>query len=226
MTKYLIFDAGPLINFSMNGLLHIIEKLQKEFKGEFLITKEVKQEIIDRPLNIPRFELGAIRLKQLFNDNVIKHADLSENEINELREIRNKLMQTANNTFFTKKRSVHLIDKGESAALALSSIMKRKSKENVPLVIDERTTRVLCENPENLRKLFEKKLHTSIKANKKNYELFQDFKIIRSTELAYIANKKKLFQIPDPKLMEGVLYGLKFKGCSISEKEVETLKRM
>src|SRR3989344_5329454 len=35
--KYLIFDAGPLINFSMNGLLPMLEKLKKEFKGQFII---------------------------------------------------------------------------------------------------------------------------------------------------------------------------------------------
>ena len=42
--KHLIFDSGPLINFSMNGALHVLERLNKEFKGDFLITKEVKEE--------------------------------------------------------------------------------------------------------------------------------------------------------------------------------------
>ena len=224
--KYLIFDAGPLINFSMNGLLHLFPKLKQEFQGEFLITKEVKEEIIDRPLKIPRFQLGAIRLNQLFKKGIIKHAELSKQEIEELKKIRNNFMQTANNSFFTKKRSLHLIDKGESAALALSTIMKRKSNQDVPLVIDERTTRMLCENPENLRKLLEKKLHTQVKANKNNYKMFQDFKIIRSTELAYIANKRGLLEMKDPKALEAMLYGLKFKGSSISEKEINILKRM
>lgn len=210
----------------MNGLLHILEKLQKEFQGEFLITKEVKEEVIGRPLKIPRFQLGAMRINELFKKGVIKHANISKQEVEELRELRNKFMQTANSSFITKKRSLHLIDKGESAALALSVIMKRKSGKDVPLVIDERTTRVLCENPENMRKLLEKKLHTQVKANKNNYKIFQGFKIIRSTELGFIAYKKKLFELQNPKLLEAVLYGLKFKGCSISEKEVVELSRM
>ena len=63
--KYLIFDSGPLINFALNGLLPLLKKLKKEFKGEFLITKEVKNEIIDYPQNIKRFELEALQLKQL-----------------------------------------------------------------------------------------------------------------------------------------------------------------
>ncbi|MFH1359282.1 MAG: hypothetical protein ABIH37_05315 [archaeon] len=224
--KALIFDSGPLINFSMNGSLHIIEKLQKEFKGDFLITKEVKEEIIDHPKTIPRFELGALKLESLFKKQIIKHADITKEEVDELREIRSKLMQTANSMFKTNRREVHLIDKGESAALALSIIMKRKTNQDVPLVVDERTTRMLCERPENLKKLMEKKLHTSIMANTKSYESFRGFKIIRSTELAYIAYKKNLYDLKDPKIFEAMVYGLKFKGCSISEKEVEEYSKM
>jgi len=224
--KYLIFDSGPLINFSMNGLLDLLEELKLAFKGEFLITKEVKEEIIDHPKTIQRFKLGALRLQALFKRGIIKHADITQNEVDELKTIRNNLMQTANTLFKTKKRDVHLIDKGECAALALSIIMKRKVNLDVPIVIDERTTRMLCEKPENLRKLMEKKLHTSIKANTKNYDSFKGFKIIRSTELAFIANKKNLLKMQDPKVLEAVLYGLKFKGCSISEKEVKDMIRM
>jgi len=224
--KHLIFDAGPLINFAMNGSLHIIRRLKKEFKGDFLITKEVKQEIIDRPLNIPRFELEALQIKALFDEGIIKHADLTQSDIEQLRQKRERLMQIANNTFKTKKGYVHLIDKGESAALALALIMKQKAKKLPPIVVDERTTRILCENPENLRKLFEKKFHTSIKANTKNYAFFKDFQIIRSTELAYLAHKKQLFEIKDPRALGAMLYGLKIKGCSISQEEVEQMKKL
>ena len=224
--KYLIFDAGPLINFSMNGLLDSFEKLKQTFKGEFLITKEVKKEIIDHPKTVKRFELGAIRLEQLYNKGVFKLADINQEEVDELRRLRDNFLQKANSMFKTKKREVHLLDRGECAALALSTILKRKNNEDVPLVIDERTTRILCENPENLKKLMEKKLHTSIKANTSSYDLFKGFKIIRSTELAYMIHKKDLFKLDHPKAFEAIVYGLKFKGCSISEKEVQALSRM
>ena len=224
--KYLIFDAGPLINFSMNGLLDSFEKLKQTFKGEFLITKEVKKEIIDHPKTVKRFELGAIRLEQLYNKGVFKLADINQEEVDELRRLRDNFLQKANSMFKTKKREVHLLDRGECAALALSTILKRKNNEDVPLVIDERTTRILCENPENLKKLMEKKLHTSIKANTSSYDLFKGFKIIRSTELAYMIHKKGLFKLDHPKAFEAIVYGLKFKGCSISEKEVQALSRM
>jgi len=219
--KHLIFDSGPLINFSMNNLLHILIKLKKEFKGDFLITKEVKQEIIDRPLTIKKYELSGIRLKELFDRGIIKHANLSKKQVDELRERREKIMQTANNLFKTNRGYIHLIDKGESAALALSQMT-----EYSPLVIDERTARMLCENPENLRKLMEKKLHTSITSNKNEYDLFKNFKVIRSTELIYIAHKRGMIEIKDPRAYNAMLYGLKFKGCSISEDEIREMSRL
>ncbi|MBS3093046.1 hypothetical protein J4456_00515 [Candidatus Pacearchaeota archaeon] len=224
--KYLIFDAGPLINFSMNGLLPMLEKLKKEFKGQFIITKEVKREIIDVPLGIKKYELEALRLQDAFNKKIIQHADLTEKEIDELRLIRDRLMQVANNTFKTKKGYLHLIDKGESAALALSILMKKKFKENIPLVVDERTTRMLVENPDNLKKYFERKFNAQINVNKKNYQEFAEFKIIRSTELAYVIWKKNLLEIKDSRALEAMVYALKFHGCSITDGEIEEMKRL
>ena len=219
--KSLIFDAGPLINFAMNGSLHILEKLKKEFDGDFLITKEVQHEIIDNPLTIKRFELEALQLKSLYDKEIIKLADITPQQIDELRKKRDEIMNIANTTFKAKKRYIHLIDKGESAVLALSKIIKSSL-----IVIDERTTRMLCENPENLKKLLEKKLHTSITANKKNYSYFKDYKIIRSTELAYIAYKKGFFDIKDSRALEAMLYALKYRGCSVSEAEIEEVKSL
>jgi predicted nucleic acid-binding protein len=221
-TKKIIFDAGPLINFAMNGSLHILRRLKKEFKGEFLITKEVKEEIIDHPENIKRFELGALQLKALFNEGIIQHANITEVQIQELRKIRERLKNTANSTFKAKGKYLHLIDKGESAALALAEVINHPSI----IVIDERTTRMLCENPENLRRLLQKKLHTRVISNENNYKHFKKFRIIRSTELAFIAYKKGLFELKDPKALEAMLYGLKYKGCSISEGEIEEMKRL
>jgi predicted nucleic acid-binding protein len=219
--KSLIFDAGPLINFAMNGLLPLLKKLKQEFNGDFLITKEVKREVIDYPESTKRFELEAIQIKELFNERIIKHADITEQEVDNLRQKREQIMSIANNTFFANNKPIHLLDKGECAALALATILKQQSV----LVIDERTTRMLIENPENLKKLLQKKLHTDIKVKKENFAFFKDFKVIRSTELAYIAHKKNLIELKDPKAYEAMLYALKYKGCSVSEEEIEEMKK-
>jgi len=219
--KYLIFDAGPIINFAMNGSLDILRKLKQNFDGEFLITKEVKYEIIDHPQSIKKYELEALQIKELFDEGIIKHADLSKKQIDELREKREELILVANDTYKTNNKSIHIIDKGEAASLALSYIL---GKPNF-LVVDERTTRMLCESPENLRKLLERKLHTKVTSVKDNYKVFSEFKIIRSTELAYIAYKKKLFNLHYSNALEAMLYGLKYRGCSISESEIEEMKK-
>ncbi|MBS3075089.1 hypothetical protein J4429_01375 [Candidatus Pacearchaeota archaeon] len=220
-SKYLIFDSGPIINFALNGMLPMLEKLRKEFRGEFLITKEVKNEIIDYPLTIRKYELEAMQIKDLFDRNIIKHADITPEQVDLLREKREEIMSVANSIFRSKNDNIHLLDKGECATLALCSILKEPSL----VVVDERTTRMLCENPENLRKLMEKKLHVSIKARREDYEFFKKFKIIRSAELALIACKRDLFDIKNPRILEAVLYGLKYKGCSISEQEINEIKK-
>ena len=72
MRKVLILDAGPIINLSMNGLLEIFEKINQ--KGiTIAITNYVYQEVVDRPSHIPRFELGALKIKDLIEKGVIKY---------------------------------------------------------------------------------------------------------------------------------------------------------
>jgi predicted nucleic acid-binding protein len=220
--KYLILDSGPLINFAMNGILPLLKKLKQEFNGKFLITKEVKFETMDYPETKKRFELEALQIETLFKEKIIELPELNREQQKQFERKTVEIINLANSTFYSNERNIHLIDKGEAEVLALSSILK---EENV-IVIDERTTRMLCENPENLRKLMENKLHTRINVNKRNFDYFKNFKIIRSTELAYIASKKKLLDIKDSRVLDAMLYGLKIKGCSISEQEIEQIKQL
>lgn len=222
MSKHIIFDSGPLINFAMNNMLDVLMRLKETFPGDFLITKEVKQEIIDYPITIKKYEYEALQLEDIFKKGIIRHADLTQNQVDELRRFREQIMSIANNTFYANNKNIHLLDKGECAAMALSIII---NEPNI-IVVDERTTRMLCENPENLRKILEKKLHTKVIAKKDNYDFFKRFKIIRSTELAYIAYKKGLFTIKDPRTIDAALWALKLHGCSISDMEINEIKRM
>jgi hypothetical protein len=217
--KYIIFDAGPLINFSMNGLLPLFRRLRTEFDGKFLISEEVKGEIIDRPIGIDRFQLGALNLKSLLNEKIIEVPVFDKSQKSEFEREKVGLLNIANNTFYSKGKNINIIHNGEASTLALASVFK----PNV-VAVDERTTRMLCESPWNLRKLLEKKLHTPIKANEGNYSQFRDFKIIRSAELVYIAYKKKLQELQDPNILEAMLHGVKYNGCSISEEEIDEMK--
>jgi predicted DNA-binding protein (UPF0251 family) len=143
--RALIFDSGALINFSMNGLLYVLEELKKKFDGKFLITRAVKYEILDRPIKVQRFELEALRIRDLLNRGVLEMSStlgISEETINQkTREFMNK----ANHCIETRGKWINIVSEAEMSCLALSSELTSKGVENL-IAIDERTTRSLTEN--------------------------------------------------------------------------------
>ncbi|MEK6760474.1 MAG: hypothetical protein AABX93_00970 [Nanoarchaeota archaeon] len=223
--KAIIFDSGSLISLSMAGLFDELIGLKKIFKGKFLITKEIKGEIIDKPMSIKKYELEAIRLKELLDSGILEMPSSLKISDAEISKKTYEILEIANTTLQGRDRDIHLIDLGEASGLALSGILTEMGMTNI-MAVDERTTRMLCEKPENLRKLMEGKLHTSIRAKVENYEFFKNFRFIRSTELIYVAYKKGIVESRDPKLLDALLYALKFKGAAISDEEISEIKRM
>jgi hypothetical protein len=220
--KAIIFDAGTLISFSMNGLIDELEELKKHFKGKFLITKEVKYEVIDHPIKIKRFELEAMNIQRLMNEGTIEipsSLGISDETITKNSQ---DLMSIANSTFTQGNKQIHLVELGETSSLSLSKILTEKGIENI-IAIDERTMRMLCEKPENLRDLYKKKFHMPISYKKENLKHFQGFKVIRSCELIYVAYKKGLTDLKGKKALEAYLYALRYKGCSVSSDEIKEM---
>jgi len=126
---------------------------------------------------------------------------------------------------------VSLVHEGEIDSLAGAIIMQSEA-----VVIDERTTRLMIEDWQLLRKLMQKKLHTRIDVDSGNLKKFLEkvkgIRIIRSTELAVVAYEKGVLQSCLPKirnakkeLIDGVLWGIKLNGCSISREEIEKIVR-
>ena len=224
--KVIIFDSGTLISLSMNGLLNLVKKLKGIFHGKFIITNEVKKEIIDKPITIKRFELEALKIKQLVGEGVLEFPTSLKISDAEISKKTNEILDIANNTFMANGKSIHIIDSGEASCLALSKILDKKKIKNV-IAVDERTTRILGEKPENMKKLLGKKLHTNINPKPQNFKFFGGFKFIRSAELVYVAYKKGLVDIKDGKLLlDALLYAVKFKGCAISGDEIREIKKL
>ena len=222
--KYLIFDAGPIISLTMAGLLPVLEKLKKIFPGEFIITPQVKREIVDKPLKIKKYKLEAIQVKNLLEKGIIKlSSDIIsdqrlESEVKKILKIANGVLRTTKD-----KEKINIIHKGEASCLAFSNLCR----QNSVIVIDERTTRILTESPGNLEKLMERKLHTPLELELSLLKDFKNFKFIRSTELIFLAYKKNLISMKkDRNLLDALLYGLKFKGAAISGKEIEEIKKL
>jgi predicted nucleic acid-binding protein len=226
INKALVFDSGALISFSMNGITRIIKELKGIFNGKFLITSEVKREVIDVPMKIKKFELEALKIKRLLDEGTLEMPSSIGIKDSEIEDLDNKFLTLANSTFNGRGKDIHILDHGEASCLALSRILTEKGIDNL-IAMDERTTRLLVEKPENLKNIFEDRMNTKISINSENAGHFQGFKIIRSTELAYIAYKKGLVDLKDgDTVLDALLYALKFKGAAISGEEIEEIKKL
>lgn len=230
MEKAIIFDASSLISLSMNGLLPKLKELKETFEGHFILTKEVKYEVVERPMKINKFKLEALTIEKMLEEGVLERPNkikgINEKEISKRTQ---EIMRETNSFFKSKGKDVEIIDLGEASCLAMSEILEKRKIKNV-IAMDERTTRVVIENPKKLQTFLEHKFHTQVKStsSKKQKESFQDFKVIRSAELMYIAYKKGLFDFKKSgkEIIEAVLFALKNKGCAISTDEIHKIKKL
>jgi predicted nucleic acid-binding protein len=127
------------------------------------------------------------------------------------------------NSAFSAKEKINLIHKGEASCLAFSNLC---NCQNV-IAVDERTARMLSESPEGLRQIMESKLHMKISIDKKILSQLGKFNFIRSTEILFIAYKKKIFEYPhDKNLLDALLYAVKYNGVAVSSREIEEMKRL
>jgi len=224
--KALILDSGPLINLSMNGLLYLLEEIKKKFDGVILITRAVKYEVVDRPVHVQRFEFGALQVQALLDSGVIQLPSQLGVDEKELALYTQELMDLANHFIQVRGQWVSLVSSGEMSCLALSDMLSKKGYETM-IGIDERTTRVLGENPEELEQLMSEKLHARASLVSKDISAFKKYRFIRSSELVYVAYKKGyIHNLSNKKALEAALYATKYKGTAISFQEIDQLKKL
>jgi len=206
--KSLIFDAGPIISLAMNNLLSILEQLKRRFNGEFYLPTGVKSEVIDRPLASKVFKFEALQVQSLVHNGTFKL--IYNNEINSLT---NHLLSLTNNSFEAYGNPIRIIQYGEMQALASAIFM-----ESEAVVVDERMTRILIENP---------RVAAEILKNTRK------IRVIRSVELVTVAFEMGLLdnylpQMEDAErqLLDSVLWAVKLKGCSVSQAEIERILKL
>lgn len=223
--KQLVFDAGPVINLAINNLLWVLKYLKQRYNGRFCITSKVKEELVDKPLKTKRFKLESLQVLRQIRKDII--------EVKNTKEINNKtneLLNLANKIYYAFDNPINIVHYGEMSSVALAIINNADA-----MVVDERNTRILIEEPETLLKILKKKIRTEIKINKKNLEKFKELtkkiKLIRSVELIIVAYDLGLLKDylmkdnkqPNRLLLEALLWGLKLNGCSISDKEINKI---
>lgn len=226
--KTIIFDTGPVISLTMNNLLWILESLKKISNANFYMTRKVKEELVDMPLNkTKRFKFEALQVLHCIENKTFEVVDNDEIKKQTL-----KLLGTANSCFNAFGHNINIVHEAEMSAIALC--LQKKADA---LVVDERTARLLVENPRKLLNILKHTLHTDVKENRDSIKEFKKLakntSIIRSVELATIAYEKGFLDkyiadIPYSKktLLESVLWGVKLNGCAVSKRELEQIMRI
>ncbi len=220
--KKIVFDTSSIISIVTNNLLGTLKLLKKKFDVEFYVPNSVKVELIDDALATQRFKLEAIMLSRAIRENVIKVYPSLDVD---------KLLKIANNTLYIEDTPLHILDKGEVEALALASKIKADA-----YCVDERTMRLIVENPEGLKKILSNKLQKDVFLNKNNINDFKkminEVPFIRSVEIMIIAFENGLLDkyisndTPKALVLEALLFGLRMRGCSISNDDIDEIIRL
>lgn len=227
----IVFDTSTIISLVTNNLLSVLGPLKKKYGGEFCVPQAVKGEIIDRPLLSKKFKLEAMQVMHEIAQGTLSLKKEPEEDVT-------YLLNLSNTIFMAHGNYIRLMHWGEVAMLALA-----KSINADAVAVDERTTRLMIESPKVLARILEKKMHTKITVNNNNLRLFKDYTkgmtVIRSAEIAVIAYDlgllnaymdpkiKNIAQInPKRDLLDGILWGLKLRGCSINSEEISRILRL
>jgi len=225
--KTLVFDSGPVINFALNSILWLFESLKEHYNGRFVVTEKVKRELIENPLRTKKFKFEALHILRYFDKKIF------EVYKKEHFETQKKLSKLFNSIYSVKENNLEIVHAAEVGAVATAIHLNADA-----LVIDERTTRLMLENPKLLARILERKLHSKVKINQSNLRkllsLTKNVRMIRSIELVVYAYERGLLDkyltssIRQPKrtLLEAIIWGIKLNGCSISMKEMDEIKRI
>lgn len=232
MAKIIVFDTGPIISLTLNNLLWTLEPLHREFRGTFYIPMAVKKELVDRPLMTRKFKFEAMQIIPYISNGTLQ---VIENE--QIISKAHELLDLANRTYRAKGNYIQIIQVGEMEAVAAALFFGADT-----IVVDERITRMLIEDPYEVRETLCKRLHTRVDVDQNNLKKFNDevkkLKVIRSTELVAIAfelgilnkymstEQESFVKNVKQELLEGVLWGVKLNGCSVTEEEINDIIKM
>ncbi len=222
--KCLVFDSGPIISLTTNNLLWILEPLKYHFRGEFYITEGVRQELVENPLHSKKFKFEALQVEQQIEKGILK--------VIKDPKIKSKgfeLLNMINSCFKANNNPIKIVQLAEMETIAFALVYNAEG-----VVIDERITRLLIENPKMINETMRKRLHINISVNGSHLKIILDetknLKVIRSVELVTIAYElglldKFVVNIPNAKreLLSSILWGVKLNGASVSEREIEQI---
>jgi len=218
----IVFDSSSIISIVLNNLIPVLEDMKRNHNVNFYLPLAVQRELVTVPIQGRRFKLEAMELQKKIDEGlfiIYSKKDYLGRSM--------KLYRISNQIFNTEGKYMRIIQEGEIQSLVLADEL------DGICVVDERTLRMLVEDPQKLKELLSSKLHTTIKINTQNLKIFRndlDVDIIRSSELMTVAFEKGLVQKyatgKGLNLLDALLWGLRLRGCAISTEEIEEIKSL
>ena len=218
-SKTIIVDSSSLITISDNCLIKIIKHLTEMQGLNFVIPWAVYEESVANPLRIRQYELNAIRIKDAVDEGYLK----VKKSTPEIQSVMQAILSVSGGICTANGKPLRLIQRGETEALALA-----KNSGAKLVMVDERTTRMLVEEPFNMHGFLERRHHKQISINaqaaREFTAMFSGLKIIRSVELiafAYECGALEPEVHKSTQALEASLWAAKYAGCAVSEEEIK-----
>ena len=221
--KKIIVDSSSLITISDNCIMKIVKNVAELEKISFIIPESVYIESVENPLHIRRYELNAIRIRDAVAEGYLKVVTSTS----ATREWMERLIKGTATMVRSNGKQLRLLQWGETETLGLLKELNSKI-----LLIDERTTRMLIENPAGLASILSRRHGREVTLDREKMKWFlanfADTKIIRSVELIALAYEDGAMHSElhkSKQALEAALYAAKFSGCAVSEAEIQEYLR-
>ncbi|HII39052.1 TPA: hypothetical protein HA318_03565 [Candidatus Micrarchaeota archaeon] len=214
----LVLDSSSLISLSETCNIDCLYFFQHHSRALFIVPPSVYQEIIANPLKISCFEFSAVRLRKVVEDGVAIEATAFE-----LKKRTREVMAAVNNCVRVNDKPLALLHEGEAQCLAAYWVF-----DVIALAIDEKTTRLLVENPQKLVQILKEERVGELEVDEKALARFKEVtfgvKIIRSVELIAVAAEKGFFRQYkqfENQAFHAALLAMRRAGCSLTDKELK-----
>ncbi|MCX6767710.1 MAG: hypothetical protein NTY90_03205 [Candidatus Micrarchaeota archaeon] len=214
----IVCDSSSLISLADTCNIDALAFLKQKAGAEFVITPGVREEIIGAPMKIKALEYSAIRIRKALEESAIAVADAPN-----LAAKTSEILGAANRLYLVGGKPLPVLHEGEAQSLALLSIARANA-----LLVDEKTTRLIVEDPAKLKEMIEgeyvEKLALDLEAHKKFLALIPPTAIMRSAEVLALAAHRgyfKTFGKHEEEAFHASVYALRAAGCSLAQDELE-----
>ncbi|MFH0955134.1 MAG: hypothetical protein V1777_03450 [Candidatus Micrarchaeota archaeon] len=184
----------------------------------FLLSQSVWDESVETPTRIHRFELNAERIREAVEMEWMEIVQPTS----ETKQWAAKIADWANHSFLIGKKPLAILQAGEIETMALYLSLQADA-----MAIDERTCRMLVEEPLRLQNhiaaKYDKKVSVNQAALAPIRQQFKSALIVRSCDLLAWTYKHDLFGYElsqNPATLEASLFAVKTAGCAVASREI------